>query len=825
MSTKCPKCHTENPDSKKFCGDCGTPLEVDAIHTKTLETPTEELTRGSVFAGRYEIIEELGKGGMGRVYRVEDKKVKEEVALKLIKPEIASDKKTIQRFRNELTTARKIRHKNVCAMFDLGEEKGSHYITMDFIPGQDLKGLIKQSGQLAVGTTIKIAKQMIEGLAEAHRLGVVHRDLKPSNIMIDKEGGARIMDFGIARSLKGKGITGAGVMIGTPEYMSPEQVEGKEVDQRSDIYSLGIILYEMLTGSLPFEGDTPFTIGVKHKSEIPKDPKEINPQIPDDLSGLILKCMQKDKENRYQEAGELLTELNNIEQGIPTSDRMAPKRKPITSREITVTFGLKKLFIPALIVVALVITVLIIWQPWSQKETVPIPSDKPSIAVLSFDDLSPQKDQEYLCDGFAESIINALTKVEGLRVPARTSAFSFKGKGQDLQEIGEKLNVKTILEGSVQKAGNKVRITAKLINIADESLLWSEQYNRELDDVFSIQDEITLAIVDNLKIKLLEGDKERLVKRYTDNLDAYTLYIKGRSLWSQRGKENMEKAIEYFKLAIKQDPNYALAYTGIADSYSMLADNGHIPSHDGYPKGREAALKALEIDETLAEAHTSLAVVKHAFDFDWIGTEKEYKRAIELNPGYATAHHWYAWYLTSMARHDEAIKEIKLAKELDPLSWRINTNIGVILYRARKYDQAIEELKKAIKMFPDHGAGYRNLGRAYLDKSMHKEALEMFQKAESKLWICVTYMKMGKRDEAQKGFDDLINQSKSAHVSPATFTHIYFALGENDRGFEWLDKAYQERGDWMTYLKVDPFFDNIRSDPRFIELLKKMNLE
>jgi len=826
---KCPECHTDNPSDSKYCKECSAPLlssaDVSGPDTETLEAAKEELTTGTTFARRYQIIEELGKGGMGKVYKAHDTEVREKVALKLIKPDIAEDKKTIERFRNELKLARKIRHKNVCQMYDLNKEKGAYFITMEYVPGEDLKSMIRMTGQLSVGASLNIVKQVCDGLSEAHILGVIHRDLKPQNIMIDREGDAHIMDFGIARSLKGKGITGSGVMIGTPEYMSPEQIEGKEVDQRSDIYSLGIILYEMLTAKVPFEGDTPFSIGLKHKSEIPKNPKELNAQIPDDLSRVILKCLDKDVDKRFQSAGELRSELTGIEKGIPSTERVIPKGKPITSKEITVTFRLKKLLIPALILIAIVVAVVIVWQLLLRKEPVsPLP-EQPSIAVLPFIDLSPQEDQAYFCDGLADELINRLSRIDDLRVPARTSVFSFKGKELDIQEIGRKLNVETVLEGSVRKAGDKLRITVQLVKVDEGYPLWSEKYDRNMEDIFTLQDEISLAIVDNLKIELLGQEKKKFIKGYTQNLVAYDSYLRGRYFWNKRTVEDIKKSVEYFQQAIDKDPKYALAYAGIADSYITLGDWQGLSPKEAFTEARKAAEKALEIDDLLAEAHNSLAYIKYIYEWDWPGAERGFKLAISLNPNYATAHQWYAEFLTIVGRFDEALKEIKRAQELDPLSLIMNAIGGWPYMYGRKYDQAIEHFQKTLEMDPDFRPAHSYLARTYLWKGMYEEALKEYEILNDLAGIGHAYAKLGKIKEAHRFLNELREQSKHTSIRPSRVALVYFALGDNDEGFEWLEKAYEERGYGMSRLKVSPEYDSARSDPRFKALLKKMNLE
>lgn len=709
---ECPKCHFDNPEDSGFCSQCGTqllpPEEISASPTETLETPTEELTRGTIFAGRYEIIEELGKGGMGKVYRVEDKKIKQEVALKLIKPEVASDKKTIERFSNELKTARMISHRNVCRMFDLGEEKGTHYITMEYVPGEDLKSFIKRARQLTAGTAIGIAKQVCEGLAEAHRLGVVHRDLKPQNVMIDKEGNARIMDFGIARSIKGKGITGEGVMIGTPEYMSPEQVEGKDTDQRSDIYSLGIILYEMVTGRVPFEAETPFAVGVMQKSEMPRNPQELNSQIPDDLSQFILRCLEKNKEKRPQSAGELRSELESIEESIPSKVIDMPRQKPSTSKEITVTVQRRWIYfvIPVVVIIA---AMLIFFILKGGKEFF-FPENK-MLVVLPFENLGPPED-EYFADGISDEIRNRLSALHGLDVISRISAIQYKKTDKTIKQIREELDVDYVVEGTViwdKGAGEqgRVRVLPQLIRASDDTQLWSESYERDMESVFDVQSEIAEKVIKQLDLTLLEPERQALMARPTGNLKAYDYFLRGID-HKNKGDLHVDsrehfRAAEMFERAVELDPNFVLAYIRLSDVHSWIYHQGYDQTEERLAKSKEAVDKALKLQPDLPEAKQALG------DYYYRGF-RDYERALELyesvqksRPNNSPAP--IGWILRRQGRLEEALETLMKAYRLNPRSPDLIRGIANTYSFMRRYEEADRWYDQALSLSPDDVRG------------------------------------------------------------------------------------------------------------------------
>ncbi len=701
---ECPKCHFANPKHGRYCGKCGAHLllpEDDSIsQTKTYQSPGQDLTTGSTFADRYQIIEELGKGGMGRVYKVIDKKIDEEVALKLIKPSISADKKTIDRFANELRMARKVSHRNVCRMYHLGEDEGLHYITMEFVRGESLKNMIGMMGQLSTGQAVAIAKQVSEGLAEAHRLGVIHRDLKPNNIMIDRKGNTRIMDFGIARSIDAKGITASGVMIGTPEYMSPEQVEGKETDRRSDIYALGVILYEMLTGILPFEGETPFSIALQHKSEKPQDPREINPQIPEDLSQLILKCLEKSKEKRFQTAEELFEELRRIEQMVPTTDFVFPRRGTTTSRDIKGIFRKPWLAIAALFAVVILagLSILYFGRLGAAR-----PTKQLTLAVLPFENLGAPED-EYFADGLTEEITSRIASLQGLGVISRTSAMRYKNTQQTIKQIGDELGVDYVIEGAVRwyrgdESRGRVRVTLQIIRVSDDTHLWAERYDRNLEDIFLVQSEIAEQVARQLDLTVLEPERQALRSKPTNNLEAYDYFLKGKELetrgWMSSNNDEFNKALEMYEKATELDPEFATAYISQAYINSRLCFFGIDNSPERLARARSAAERAIQLQPELPEAHMALAL-------------------------------YYYWGLLDYQRALGVIESIQKARPNF-----ITEILGYIQRRQGKWEQALETMVKAFELNPRYSQLAYEIGGANLSLQRYKEAERWFDRALS----------------------------------------------------------------------------------------------
>ncbi len=736
MTTLCPKCHSENTDTARFCSNCAAPLQPSEeipIPTQTIEAPREELTTGSTFAGRYQIIEELGKGGMGKVYKAYDTEIKEKVALKLIKAEISSDKKTIERFQNEIKFARKIGHRNVCRMYDLNKEEGSYYITMEYVSGEDLKSFIRRIGQLPSGKAISIAKQVCEGLSEAHRLGVVHRDLKPSNIMIDKDGNARIMDFGIARSLKEKGITGAGVMIGTPEYMSPEQVEGKDIDHCTDIYSLGVILYEMVTGRVPFEGETALTIAVKHKTEEPKNPREFNTQLSEDFSRLILKCLEKEKKKRYQSAEDVRAELKNIEEGIPMTEQMIPQRKPFTSREITVQFSLKKLLIPASIIVAFVFIAMVIWQLLPHKGAIPPPTGKPRLAIMYFENNTGDESLNHYRKAISDLLITDLSQSRYLDVIGGDQLFNIledlnlleakNYSSKALRDVASRGRASYILQGNYTKAEDAFRISVMLHEASTMKRVSSEMFEGTGEkSIFSMVDRITKTIKSNFEISaadLARDIDENIENITTSSTEALKYYSEGRKY---HNSGDYRESIQLMEKAVEIDPEFAMALRSLAMSYSNLAM---------YNESQKYITKALELADRLPERE------RFQIMGDFYGqTErtydkaiKAYERLLELYPEDTTGNHNLGIRYHDIEQWDKAIERYEIAKKNNIEFYETYISLAGA-YRAKQmYGKAKEVLENYLANFRDHDSIHRGLAYLYIDQGRLDLALTEADKA------------------------------------------------------------------------------------------------
>jgi serine/threonine protein kinase/tetratricopeptide (TPR) repeat protein len=734
----------------------------------------------------YKILEKLGEGGMGVVYKAEDTKLKRTVALKFLSPQAVGTEEDKTRFIHEAQSAAALNHPNICTVYEIDEHEDRSFIAMECVEGESLKAKIK-SIPLRVDEAIRIAIEIAEGLHEAHSKGIIHRDIKPANIMLTATGRVKVMDFGLAKSSGGTQLTQSRTTIGTVAYMSPEQGRGEQADHRTDIWSLGIVLYEMLTGELPFTADYEQATIYRIINEEPPSIKSRCSDVPKKLEQIVEKALAKHLEDRYTSSEDLKKDLESIAQ---------------------------------------------IERPGEAKTKTSAQKSKPSIAVLPFRDMSPQRDQEYFCEGIAEELINALAKLKGLRVAARTSAFQFKDRDSDIPRIGEQLKVKTVLEGGIRKAGNRLRITAQLINVEDGFHIWSEKYDRELDDIFAIQDEISLAIVDKLKVRLLGAEKSALVKRHTDDQEAHNLYLKGLYFWNRRLEGGMKLAMDHFQQTIEKDPDYALAHVGVADTYNISGFFGFFPPKEAFPKALAAAEKALEIDDKLGEAHASLAWFYAFHEWDWSAAENEFKRAIELDPNYATAHEWYGIYLFAMGRFDEGIAETERARDLDPLSPIINALVGVAYYFARRYEESIKNHRKTLELDPNFLLTNTWIVLAFVANGMCESVVRTIRGVEASAvehaytlgYFGFAYGACGQEEDALRMLDILSELAKKRYVSPVHRANILLGLGRTDEAFDLLENAYVERNPMLVLTKTAPFFESILSDTRCVELLRKIGL-
>lgn len=783
----------------------------------------------------YKVVSKLGEGGMGIVYQAEDTRLGRTVALKFISPQLTKDEAAKKRFVNEARTVSKFDHPNICTVHEIDEtEDGQTFIAMTFYPGETLDSRIR-SAPLALIEAVSIAEQIASGLLRAHESQTIHRDIKPSNVLITSRGAVKLLDFGLAKLSGRKGDTSAGSTPGTLDYMSPEQLMGDDIDHRTDVWSLGVVLYQMVTGRLPFDQEQDSAVMYSIVNRQPPTAKQINPEIPEELDRIIMMCLRKDRSERYESVGLLLSDLKYIRTVISRSDSGPIENQPIHA--LSRTFWIQKKISWYILGLAIfLIAGFFYWNPFGSMSKSGLKEFRLNrIAVLPFENISPDQEENYFADGITEEVISRLSRLSGLTVISRTSVMRYRSTSLSIEKIGEELKIGSLLEGTVRKAGDKLRITVRLTNVESQATVWSDDYDHDFKEIFTIQSNIATSVARALQVHLKEGEKIRMESPSTDNLDAYSFYLKGLYNWNKRTPAAMTKGLEYFHQAVAMDSSFAPAYSGLADGYALLGsfNYGALPPLTAFPKAKDAARKAKEFAPDLAETITSAANISFIFDRDWKKAEKEFRTATDLNPNYATARHWFSLYFMCMGRFDEALEEINAGLEVDPVSLVINTDVGWILYNARRYDLAIAKLREAIELDPNFIQAHLALGLAYLQVQEYGKAIAIFENAmvlsggrpivQASLGYALAIS--GQKEKAEKILAGLMERAKTEYVPPLYFAYVNVGLDDREEGFKWLNTALDEKSTYFVNYMVDPKLDRFRTDPRYDELAKRIGFE